>query len=238
VTPAELAAAPEWRRIFETDPVLNALEAARYDEATDRMLLAGIFHWPLRVGKLPVYPLTPARWSLLWLLGNGYTRAGASITAADMEQFLFVLTHDLRKLDVDFDDLAALGAGWGPETDLAPKDLHTAIDSIIRTAFSPLAMLPPEAPGEEAVRYDGDWLVGTAALAARESGETLDFCKFEMSLGEVHALMVDCARRTAAPDYANRIRRQPPAEAEAAIIRRVRELQKEYIAGHGADGDG
>jgi len=68
VTPAELAADPEWRRIFETDPVLNALEAARYDEATDRMLLAGIFHWPLRVGKLPVYPLTPARWSLLWLL--------------------------------------------------------------------------------------------------------------------------------------------------------------------------
>ena len=229
MTPAELAGDPEWQRLFATDPVLNALEAEQYDEESDRLLLAGALHFPLMIGHLPIRPLTPARWALLWMLGNGYARYHDTVTAEDMEQMLFILTHDLRRLTVTLDALASAGAGWGVECGLEIEDLHAALKQLIRAAFSPLAALP-EDPDAEPARYDGQWLCRIASLAARESGLDLEYCKFEMSLGEVCAIYVDAARRNSAPDYAARIRRRPPAEVEAAIMRRTRELQKEFLA--------
>ena len=230
MTDAELRALqdPEFRKLFDTDPELNRLEGLQYDEAAEFLLLSCVLHYNLRIGEIPVHPLTAARWSLLWMLGNAYARNSA-VKAADMDMFLYILSHDLRKLDCTPHEIPGAASGYLKASGLAPADVHTGIRQMIRTAFMPLEMLPAESEPDEPARFDAGWVVRVASLAARESGCSIEYCKFTMSLSEVCILFVDHCRRNASAEYAARIGRRPDDETGAKILQRTRELQQQYL---------
>lgn len=219
---------PEFNALLASDPELNRLAALRYDEAAENLLLAQTLRFGLMFGELPVQPLTAARWSFLWMARNAYTTDGPP-TDADRDIFLYVLTHDLHRIDCPFDALPGAASGYSRATGMRQEEVHRLIRGIIRAAFLPLGMLPHEAESSDPLRYDTEWLVRISSLAARESGTSIDFCKFEMSLGEACALFVDHQRRNAEPDYARRIRRQSDGETTAQMMRRVRQLQEEFL---------
>ena len=223
-----LNADPEFQKLFREDPELNALECDRGDEAAELLLLSEVLGFGVRVGKLPTHPLTAARWSLLWTLDNAYTRV-RPVTVLDVEVFLYVLTRDVRRIDCSLHEIPVAASGYLAASGLNALDAHDAITRIIDAAFLPLRMVPDEQSSEER-RYDALWLARIAGVAARESGMTLDYCKFEMSLGEVTCLFIAMLQRETPEEYARRIRRRPDLETEAKILKRTLELQNEYLA--------
>ena len=234
ITPEKLKALnsdPEFRAAFESDPELNRLEKRKYDERAEFLLLAGILHYRFAIGEIPLGALTPAKWSFLYFAENAYTRHNASAGTADMDLFLYILSHSLRALRCAPHEIPAKASGYTAASGLSPEKVHEGILGIIRGAFLPLEMLPrqqEENDGE--IRYDGEWLVRIASLAARESGCSIEYCKFKMSLGEACSLFVDHQRRNSAPDYAMRIRRRSDAETSREILHRTRELQIEFLS--------
>lgn len=225
-----LNADPEFLELFRTDPVLNELESRRIDESAEFLNLAGALGCSFRIGEVPVHPLTAARWSLLWALENAYPRGGA-VTSTDIEIFLYILAHDVRKLPCKLHEIPAAAAGYLTAAKISPIDAHDAIQGIIDAAFLPLRMVPDgEEPTE--TRYDALWLARIAGIAARESGHTASYCKFEMSLGEVCDHYIVMLQRETPEDYSRLIRRHPDRETEEKILKRTLELQKQFLANH------
>ena len=214
---------PEFAALFADDPELNRLELLRYDESEELLLLSGAMHFEFQIGRVPVHPLTAATWSFLWMLGNAYAR-NTRVSETDKDVFLYLLSHDPRRLPCRIHEIPGAASGFGKASGLAPGDLHQGIIRMIRTAFRPLGMLP--LTETEGGRYDTVWLAGIAALAARESNCTLEYCKFTMSLGEVCALYVDCYRRNT-PDKC--IGYHGNEEIDRKILQRTRELQQQFL---------
>lgn len=234
ITPEELKALnsdPEFRTAFESDPELNRLEQLKYDERAEFLLFAGILHYHFAIGKIPIGVLTPAKWSFLYFAENAYTRRNASAGIADMDLFLYILSHSLQNLTCALHEIPAKASGYTAASGLSPEEVHEGILRIIRGAFLPLEMLPQQ-PGknDEDVRYDGEWLVRIASLAARESGCSIEYCKLTMSLGEICTIFVDHQRRNADPDYAIQIRRRSDMETSRKIMKRTRDLQIEFLS--------
>lgn len=221
-----LAADPEFQRIVATDPELERLETLKYDEPAEFLLLMGIFNFRLAIGKLPaVCPLTPARWSLLWAIRNTYVTGGLA-TESDMDVFLYILTHDTRDLGCTPDKLAETATGYSRATGLSSKEVHAELREMIDSAFLPLRMLPKSGGQQEKPRYDAEWLTRITGCAARETNETATHCMFTMSLGAACCHYVNFLRRESSDGF---IARCPPKEAVALQIRRLRELQVEYL---------
>lgn len=232
-TPSELRrlATPEFSRILETDPELIRLDGLKYDKMTETRVLLEILGGNYYVGLLPVRSLTAAKWAFLWMLENHYATGGA-IRTIDLDVALYVLSvPDLRKVSCGLADLPAAASGYATATGLSPEEVCRGVYSMIRTAFHPLAMLPPSAAADddEAVLYDGVWVTRVAGIAARESGMPFDRCLHEMSLSCVCCLYVNWLRRESLKP--GEIRHRPDVEIEERITQRVGKLADEFLAG-------
>ena len=66
-------ASAEFNLLLQNDQVLKDLENSKYDKrAHSCALLEALCLGEFRIGKLPVLPLTAAKWAFLWILGNGF----------------------------------------------------------------------------------------------------------------------------------------------------------------------
>ena len=75
----ELLAGKEFNEILAGDHILKELEKARYNSAAEKHLLLEVLDLgDYRIGKLPVRPLTVAKWSFLWLLESPFVIGGAA----------------------------------------------------------------------------------------------------------------------------------------------------------------
>lgn len=220
-----LDADEEFQRIVATDPELERLETLKYDETAEFLLLSGVLGFKLAIGKLEVFPLTAARWSLLWAIRSPYV-TGGKIEETDRDVFCYILAHDTRNLNCMLHQLPGMASCYSIATGLAPDAVHAELGAIINNAFMPLKMLP-KSGGGEVPRYDADWLTFITGRAARETNETITHCMFVMSLGAVCCHYVNYRKRE--DDKGHTIRRYPPEDAEAMQIRRMRELQLEYL---------
>ena len=71
----ELANDQEFQRIIETDAVLDKYDEETYDEKKEFFSLIWFLGLaPVAVGRLPLRPLSPAKWAFLWGIGNAYAR--------------------------------------------------------------------------------------------------------------------------------------------------------------------
>lgn len=227
-------ASREFSAVLAADPVLKELRSQLTDRkdtipaTLDAILLTG----GDRIGNLPVLPLTAAKWAFLWVVDNPLVTGKNTVTETELNIFLYVLScPDLRKLNFALSSLPAEAHGYMAAAGLEVETLLREIRTVIRNAFSPLAMLPRSGGGPEEVFYDGAWLAWIASIAVRESGMPYDRVIHELPLSLVCNLYVAWRRREGADG--DRIRRPHNGEVMDRIAARVDELGKEFLRKNG-----
>ena len=233
MTPEDLKrlASREFSAVLAADRVIRELRASLVDRkdtipaAFDALLLTGCG----RVGNLPVLPLTAAKWAFLWIVDSPFvTGNGNRFSVTDLDIFLFVLAcRDLRTLDFPLTRLPVEARGCTAATGMDAEQAMGEIQSVIRAAFSPLAMLPSSNAEAGEVFYDGAWLAWIASIAVRESGMPYDRVIHDLPLSLVCNLFVARYRREGADG--DKIRRPQNGEILDRINARVEELGKEFL---------
>ena len=236
MTPEEMKrlASREFSAVLAADPVIRELRASLVDRkdaipaAFDALLLTG---GDDRIGNLPVLPLTAAKWAFLWIVDSPFvTGEGNRLSVTDLDIFLFVLTcRDLRAMDFPLTRLPVEARGCTAATGLDYDHAANVIQSVIGTAFSPLAMLPGSNAEAGEVFYDGAWLAWLASVAVRESGLPYDRVIHDLPLSLVCNLYVAWRRRESADG--DKIHRPQNGEILDRINTRVEELGKEFLKG-------
>ena len=195
---SKLLASAEFSAVLAADPVLQDLRARLIDRkdsissSLDALLLTG----GARIGNLPVLPLTAAKWGFLWVVDSPLVTGKNSVGETDLNIFLYVLScPDLRKLNFPLPSLPAEAHNYAGTTGLDAETLMREIQSVVRNAFSPLAMLPCSDENPEEVFYDGAWITWIASVAVRESGIPYDRVIHELPLSLVCNFYVTWRRR-------------------------------------------
>ncbi len=217
--------------LLARDAELKRLEGLKYDKTLEaRVLMEVLGIGDFRVGKLPVRPLSAAKWAFLWLLESPFV-IGGNIDPADLDLILYVLSvWDIREIAVAPHEIPAAASDYRFAPGISMEEVRTEVRQIIHTAFLPLEMLPPSSSGASAEpdRLDGIWATHIAGLAARESGMSFNYCLHRMSLSSVCGFFVNFRRREGAD--ADQIRRRPNQEIQSLISARVNALAAEYLS--------
>lgn len=232
-TAAELQrlAGAEFNRILADDQELKQLESLKYDKSAETRLLLevmglGGFH----IGKLPVRPLTAAKWAFLWMLDNRYATGGA-IRTIDLDVALYIFSlfdlRDLREAGGALWEIPGKAAGYSDATGLTFQEMHREVAAWRDAAFRPLELMPPAGVSDEPPRYDAQWLTRICSIAARETGESLEKVMYEMSLSTICCVYVNYAQRESAEPH--QFRRRPDAELEAQMSARIDLLAREFL---------
>ena len=223
-----LANSPEFDAVLAHDPVLKELDAARIDYARERELLHESLGGVWSVGNIDVPPLTPAVWSILWVLKSPFTRKNSQIRVIDVAVFLYLLSHPLSDIHLSTveEDAKAAGAEWGLPED-APAMTEELLQ-LLEIAFSPLKMLPETVSNGEEI-FDSDWLLSVCSTAAAESGETLHAVMTDFPLSVVFGLLVVRARKA---NPGNRYTKRSPEWVSKKELERTNELAAEFCAAH------
>ena len=232
-TPSELRrlATPEFSRILETDPELIRLEAEKYDKNGEtRLLLEVLGLVDFRIGKLPIRPLTAAKWAFLWMLEDRYA-TGGEIRAIDNDVALYVLSlydlRDLRREGGALWEIPGRASGYADATGLEFRELCRELAAWRDSAFRPLELMPP-ADQEESPRFDAQWLTRICSIAAHECNETLERVMYDLTLSTVCCLFVNYAQRQSAEPH--RFRRRPNEELAQRISDRIDHLANEFLS--------
>ena len=223
-----LLTGPEFNALLAADPELKRLEGLKFDHGlASRVLLEILNLGDWRIGKLPVRPLTAAKWSFLWMIGSPLVKGGKA-AVSDIDVALYVISRRrLGDIPCPPAQLPAAAAHYTAATGLSASSALRELQCMIDTAFQPLSMLPPGDSTDEEPAFDGVWCAEICALAARESGATFQYAMHEMSLSAVCALFVGFRRRE--DKDARLIRRCPDPEIQTLIDRRVDELAEEFL---------
>ena len=223
-----LASSTEFEAFLQNDPVLEKLDSCRIDYEQEKDLLFDVFcgTWTV-AGGVPVAPITPAVWSVLWAIRSPFTKRGATTAQArDVAVFLYLLSHGVSGLGFSTLEQDAIneGATYGLPEDA--DDLAGEIYALINVAFAPLKMLPDSIETSEDPVYDSDWLLSVCSVAAVESGLTLQKAMFDLPLSVVFGLLVIRARK-ANPD--KHYRKRSPEWVSKQELDRVNELSELFI---------
>lgn len=215
--------------LLARDAELKRLEGLKYDKTLEaRFLMEVLGIGDFRIGKLPVRPLSAAKWAFLWLLESPFV-IGGDIHAADVDIILYVLSvWDIREIAVAPHEIPAAASDYRFAPGIPMEEVRSEVRQIVNAAFLPLEMLPPSADSSsEPARFDGIWATHVAGLAARESGMSFNYCLHRMSLSSVCGFFVNWRRRDGAD--ANQIRRRPNEEIQALISARVDALATDFL---------
>lgn len=223
-------ASAEFNLLLQNDQVLKDLENSKYDKrAHSCALLEALCLGEFRIGKLPVLPLTAAKWAFLWMLGNGFVADlsdKSDGSDVDLDVMLYILSiPDLADIDCNLHEVPAKASKYRFAPQLPRDELVKEIYDMISRAFLPLAMLPAKKTDNEEAYFDEIWLTAVAGCAARESGESLYYCMHKMSLSTVFALWVNYRRR----ESTEKISYPVPSEIEKKIADRVNQLGREFL---------
>lgn len=218
----------EFSAIMAEDPELKRLDALKYDAAGERynlfqVLGLGSFY----VGRLPVQPLTLERWALLWAIASPLA-VGGVLTPPELEVALYIMSEpELKAIRCDIAGLPLAASGRLAATFLPPSAAGESLKQHIAAAFAPLAMLPVANSGEPP-RFDAEWVIRIAGVAARAAQERLSYVINSMPLATVTTLFVDTVRRES--PHPETICRRHRADVEAEIAARIEFLGEEFLA--------
>lgn len=205
-----LAASAEFNKLLAEDEQLKKLEAERFNPAEELQLIMEFLPGTRYIGTVPIHPLTPAIWSLLWVFGNNYATGDESPTGAETNEFLYLLSNGLKNLSHSQTELTNLSSGFCQRHGLDPILAKFKLLSLIRNAFKPLEMLPAAScKSDSKPMYDLDWLSGIVSVAARMSNERASYVIYEMSLSSCISYYIHERRKW---DTKNLIRRRLPME--------------------------
>jgi len=222
-------ASVEFSAILAADPEILRLRDLQYDRQAEFLLLVELLRCGAqRIGRMPLFPMTLARWSLLALLENPFVAGGKFAAPADADLFLGVLAEpDLRKLDCDLSALPGRASGLTGATGLPFEEVCAEIQTVARNAFLPLAMLPPGKAAGSETRYDADWVTNIASIAARKANAALETVIHDMPLSVVCGLYVAWRRQDCMDG--DQVCRRPNEEIAGKIMDRTLQLGEEFL---------
>ena len=223
----ELANDQEFQRIIETDAVLDKYDEETYDEKKEFFSLIWFLGLaPVAVGRLPLRPLTPAKWAFLWGIGNAYAREKKDAKPVDADVFLFILASDLRDLGCTVPEIPGKASGTAAAAGLSFQQAHQEIEYLIAVAFLPLQLLPRKKPQEDP-HYDTEWLADVVSVVSKESGENASFILHDMPMNSVCAYVVSAKKSV---DIKHEVGRRAPEQINEDIMDRAYALGAEYLA--------
>lgn len=228
-------ATPAFGAVLDADPELARLEREKNRPADEFFALLTVLRGVYSVEELVVQPLTPALWSLLWCLGNAYTRPGERRPdELDTDLFLYCLHHGLNGLPATPAELLEAASGFCRQRGVDPAVAGADLQAIIHIALRPLEWLPPASGPAGETRYDADWLTALAVTVAELTHHPADSIIREMPLTSCMYYYVQGRRRHARPGEIGG--RRTPDQLAEAIFRRTLELGRAFVAegGHGA----
>ena len=222
-------ASAEFNMLLQDDPVLEELENQKYDKTAHYVALLEVLQLgEFSIGKLPVLPLTAAKWAFLWMLGNGFVSDSSDksdLSDTDIDVMLYILSlPDLSEIDCALYAIPAAASKYRFAPGLPRDEVIREINGMICQAFLPLGMLPRKT-GEKDAYFDEIRLTAVAGCAAGESGETLFYCMNKMSLSTVFSLWGNYRRR----EGNEKISYPVSAEIERQITERVDQLGREFL---------
>ncbi len=224
-------ATPEFSRLLNADPELCRLQELKYERSAECALLLEVLSFgELRIGRLPVLPLTAAKWSLFWLLESPFVFGGKP-TETDCSVALYILhAKDISSIPGALHEIPALASGFIRKTGADVQRVAAEIRLRRDIAFRPLALLPPEKNSSgEAIRFDTFWLTRIAGITAKEANVTLTEAMHRLPLAILCSCFVNYLLRTS-PD-ADQIRRRPNAELAQKISARIARLEENFLSG-------
>lgn len=223
---ARVQADRRFNAILSADPVLDALDAEKYNRSEEFAALAAVIGGRFAVSDSPVEfpPLTPAVWAVLWMLESPFTRTNGTATEADADLFLYLLHTGIERMP-DLGELPTASAGFVRGNGMDPVDAILSIRQMVYIAFRPLEMLPARQGDTEAPCYDADWLTRLAATVCRETNFDADHVIFSLPLSSCYYYVIQSARRN---NTKSSIQRRSDGEVCEAIHRRTMELAEKF----------
>lgn len=219
----DLAASPEFDARIRQDPVIQDLIAQKRKKTQEQLLLVEALGGAISVAGIPVLPLSPAKWAVLYMTGNAFANFDAKETKVEhIDQFMWLLTHDLAELDT-FEQLSELAENYCENNQI---DLCEAIDDILQiidVCFYPLQMLHKNGTGETP-EFGAEWIARICCEAHAASGIPVTELMHKTALSTVCFFFVENQRRL---DTKLVIRKPSDREIDAAIMARIRALMEE-----------
>lgn len=226
VAEMRMLATAEFSAVLAADPEIKHLNSLKYNKTAETFLLLEVLGLgDIRLGKLPVRPLTAAKWAFLWMLENKHVTGGTASTLDD-DIFLYVLSlDDLRKCTGGLTDIPAAASGYSKTCGV---DANAEIKAMIATAFRPLLLLPPrKSSDDDEKHFDALWITGMCSRAACEANVTFERAMYDISLSTVTCLYVNWFIRDVAEP--GKVRRRNSDEVSAMIADRTEFLGREFL---------
>jgi hypothetical protein len=224
-----LASSAEFQALIASDSVLAELDASRIDYALEGLLLWDAIGGLTEICGMKVSPITPAIWSNLWLLRNPLA-TGKKPEFQDVCEAVYMLTHSVA--DTAAEDFAERAKKYAEEVSLTPEiapDVWGELCGMVKTAFSPLKMLPQTQGNGEPV-FDADWLLSVCSVVANEAGITLRDAALNFPLSSAFGLMVIRARKA---NPGATYSKHTPEWIEKRVMERVHELGEAFLEERG-----
>ena len=221
-----LAASAEFQKLLEEDEHIRELEASKYNRREEYLSLVDVLLLPSGIGPLRISPVTPAVWSYLWVIGNGYTGDIRKADDIDTDIFLYLLSHDLRELCYTPAELTGAAIGYCGKNGIDYETAGNRICEMIAQAFRPLRMLPETSSNGGGTNvFDADWLTRLCSIVAQETHEKASSVMFEMSLCAC-CYFIQALRKK---DTKNMIRKRSDAELCREIYEYTMRLAEAFL---------
>ena len=223
-----LANSAEFQKILAEDIVLKELAGTEYSKTNELQSFFELAGSSLQIGPLKIRPLTAGLWSFLWYLDNNYTSDVKQITEVDTDIFLYLLCQD--RLDfstTELKDLLYRSLKWCQKFHIDYSEAAAFLLQLVNRSFSPLSLLPEQNFKKDAPEWDCLWLTQYGCTVSGESGQSIEYCMFEMPLQLGFYCMINAFRKN---DIKGLIHKRTAKEKAEEIGNYVEKLGEEFIS--------
>lgn len=178
----------EFQKRFSEDPVLDSLDAEKFDPAKVYPDLLSFCGFRRPFAKTALKPITPLMWAFLWAVDNPIVKTSKKeVKQTDVDLFFYLLENGVT--DTPLTDLITRSIGYCASIGLSEEVQVNAVNILISEAFGPLKMFPSQPKtqlvGEEGPVFDVDWLSSMICKVHQATGHSPEYIMKSMSMTAV-----------------------------------------------------
>ena len=211
----------KFKQILQNDIVLQQLEKAKFNIKDQYLQLMLTLNKTVKICGLPCQVLTPALWSFLYTIQNGFVVKN-KIKKKDIDVFLYMLNNGFSKTDQNLFEKAK---NFCVSKHISYFEAENDIKNLIYLSFRALQMFPHVASSNQVTRFDLDWLTKIVSMVCAMTNYKADYVMYECSLTQCFYYAIQYARKN---DTKNEIRRYNTDEINEMIYNRTIELGIQY----------
>lgn len=213
----------EFQKIIQNDEVINYLEKQKNNLKLEFWQVRNIISPIFKIDGFTVSCITPAIWSMLYCLGNGFCNQ-KEVTESDIDLFFYFLHKGILNIGQNFLEEAD---GYVGKLGLNYDSVKMDIFQLINIAFAPTSMIPQKKLNSDAdlSGYGADWLTFITSIASKATNRKSSDVMFNMSLTQCHYHLINKLKET---DTKNEIKKRNSSQIQKMIFDRVQELGQIY----------